>query len=129
MPEGSRGASCRLWRSPAITSTTEPGSARQRLGTTADQPAIRQAEQAALVLAASVTSAHMAETIISVVTVQAADRLAAIVIALAVVSEALRRPTARTVWSTAGSWRAGSGRGRDRRRLPAPEAAVRQASV
>ena len=39
-------------------------------------------------------SAHTAEHIISVVTVQTADRPAAVAVALAVVSEALRRPTA-----------------------------------
>jgi hypothetical protein len=37
-------------------------------------------------------SAHTAEQIISVVTVQAADRSAAVAVALAMVSEALRRP-------------------------------------
>ena len=42
--------------------------------------------------AASVMSAHTAEQIISVVTVQAADRSAAVAVALAMVSEALRRP-------------------------------------
>ena len=39
-------------------------------------------------------SAHTAEQIISVVTVQTADRPAAVAVALAVVSEALRRPAA-----------------------------------
>ena len=39
-------------------------------------------------------SAHTAEQIISVVTVQTADRSAAVAVALAVVSEALRRPAA-----------------------------------
>ena len=43
---------------------------------------------------ASVMSAHTAEQIISLVTVEAADRSAAVVVALAVVSEALRRPAA-----------------------------------
>ena len=44
--------------------------------------------------AASVVSAHTAEQIISVVTIQTADRPAAVAVALAVVSEALRRPAA-----------------------------------
>jgi hypothetical protein len=52
------------------------------------------AEQAASARAASVMSAHTAEKIISIVTVQAADRPEAVVVALAVVSEALRRPVA-----------------------------------
>jgi hypothetical protein len=52
------------------------------------------AGQAASSRAASVVSAHTAEQIISVVTVQMADRSAAVAVALAVVSEALRRPTA-----------------------------------
>ena len=52
------------------------------------------AEQAASSRAASVVSAHTAEQIISVVTVQTADRPAAVAVALAVVSEALRRPAA-----------------------------------
>jgi hypothetical protein len=47
------------------------------------------AQQAASARAASITSAHTAGQIISVVTVQAADRPAAVAIALAVVSEAL----------------------------------------
>ena len=50
------------------------------------------AEQAASNRAASVVRAHTAGQIISVVTVQAADRSAAVAVALAVVSEALRRP-------------------------------------
>jgi hypothetical protein len=52
------------------------------------------AEQAASNRAASVVSAHTAEQIISVVTVQTADWSAAVAVALAVVSEALRRPAA-----------------------------------
>jgi hypothetical protein len=52
------------------------------------------AEQAASNRAASVVSAHTAEQIISVVTVQTTDRSAAVAVALAVVSEALRRPAA-----------------------------------
>ena len=39
-------------------------------------------------------SAHLAEKIISIVTVEAPDRSAAVAVALAVVSEALRRPVA-----------------------------------
>lgn len=50
------------------------------------------AEQAASARAASVVSAQMAEQIISVVTVQAADQPAALAGALAVVSDALRCP-------------------------------------
>ena len=42
--------------------------------------------------AAGVVSAHTAEQIISIVTIQTADRPAAVAVALAVVSEALRRP-------------------------------------
>ena len=50
------------------------------------------AEQAASIRSASIMSAHTAEKIISIVTVQAVDRPAAIAIALAVVS--VRRPAA-----------------------------------
>jgi len=39
-------------------------------------------------------SAHTAEQIISVITVEMADRSAAVAVALAVVSEALKRPAA-----------------------------------
>lgn len=52
------------------------------------------AEQAASARAASVMSAHTAEKIINIVTVQAADRPAAVAVALAVVSDALTRPVA-----------------------------------
>jgi hypothetical protein len=52
------------------------------------------AGQAASARGASVMSAHTAEKIISIVTVKAADRPAAVAVALAVVSEALRRPVA-----------------------------------
>ena len=48
------------------------------------------AEQAASIRAASTMSAHTAEEIISVVTVPAASRPAAVAVVLAVVSEALR---------------------------------------
>ena len=47
---------------------------------------------AAACRAASVVTAHTAGQIISVVTVHAVDRPAAVAVALAVVSEALRRP-------------------------------------
>jgi hypothetical protein len=50
------------------------------------------AGQAASIRSASVVSAHTAEQVISVVTVRAADRPAAVAVALAVVSEALKRP-------------------------------------
>ena len=50
------------------------------------------AERAASSRNASVVSAHTAEQIISVVTVETSDRLAAAAVALAVVSEALGRP-------------------------------------
>jgi hypothetical protein len=49
------------------------------------------AEQAASARSASIMSVHTAEKVISIVTVQAPDRPAAVAIALAVVSEALRR--------------------------------------
>ena len=52
------------------------------------------AGQAASSRAASVVSTHTAREIISVVTVETADRSAAVAIALAVVSEALRCPAA-----------------------------------
>jgi hypothetical protein len=52
------------------------------------------AEQAAATRSASMMSAHTAEKITSIVTVQAVDRPAAVAIALAVVSEGLRRPAA-----------------------------------
>jgi hypothetical protein len=52
------------------------------------------AGQAASSRAASVVSAHTAGQIISVVTVETSDRSAAVAVALAVVSEALRRPAA-----------------------------------
>jgi hypothetical protein len=50
------------------------------------------AGQAAANRNASVITAHTAEKIISIVTVEAGDRSSAVAIALAVVSEALRRP-------------------------------------
>ena len=52
------------------------------------------AEKAASSRVTTVVSAHTAEQIISVVTVHTADRSAAVAVALAVVSEALRRPIA-----------------------------------
>ena len=48
------------------------------------------AERAASSMNASVLSAHTAEQIISVVTVQTADRSAAVAVALAVVADALK---------------------------------------
>ena len=52
------------------------------------------AEQAASARAASITSAHTARQIVSIVTVLAADQPEAVAVALAVVSDALRRPVA-----------------------------------
>lgn len=52
------------------------------------------AQQAASARAASIISAHTARQIISVVTVQTADQPAAVAVALAVVSDALRSPVA-----------------------------------
>ena len=49
------------------------------------------AEQAASARAVHVVSAHTAEKIVSIVTVQAPDRPAAVAVALAVVSDALTR--------------------------------------
>jgi hypothetical protein len=53
-----------------------------------------KAEEAASARSASIMSAHTAKEIISIVTVQAANRPTAVAIALAVVSEALRRRAA-----------------------------------
>jgi hypothetical protein len=50
------------------------------------------AEQAASVRAASIISAHTASQVVSIVTVLAADHPAAVAVALAVVSDALKRP-------------------------------------
>jgi hypothetical protein len=50
------------------------------------------AEQAASARAASIVSAHTASQIVSIVTILAADQPAAVAVALAVVSDALRRP-------------------------------------
>jgi hypothetical protein len=52
------------------------------------------AEQAASARAASITSAHTARQIVSIVTVLAADQPAAVAVALAVVSDALKCPVA-----------------------------------
>jgi hypothetical protein len=52
------------------------------------------AEQAASAKAASIVSAHTASQIISTVTILAADQPAAVAVALAVVSDALKRPAA-----------------------------------
>ena len=51
-------------------------------------------EQVASGRAASIVSAHTASQIVSVVTVLAADQPAAVAVALAVVSDALKRPVA-----------------------------------
>jgi hypothetical protein len=50
------------------------------------------AQQAASARAASIVSAHTAGQIVSIVTVLAADQLAAVAVALVVVSDALKRP-------------------------------------
>jgi hypothetical protein len=55
------------------------------------------AGQAASARAASIVSAHTASQIISIVTVLAADRPAAVAVALAVVSDALKRPVASSI--------------------------------
>ena len=52
------------------------------------------AEQAASARVASITSAHTARQIVSIVTVLAADQPEAVAVALAVVSDALKRPVA-----------------------------------
>ena len=50
------------------------------------------AQQAASARAASIVSVHTAGQIVSIVTVLAADQPAAVAVALAVVSDALKRP-------------------------------------
>ena len=55
------------------------------------------AGQAASARAASIVSAHTASQVISMVTILAADRPAAIAAALAVVSDALKRPVASSI--------------------------------
>ena len=52
------------------------------------------AQQTASARAASIVSAHTAGQIVSIVTVLAADQLAAVAVALAVMSDALKRPIA-----------------------------------
>ena len=52
------------------------------------------ARQAASARAASIVSAHTASQIISIITVLAADQPEAVAVALAVVSDALKRPVA-----------------------------------
>ena len=52
------------------------------------------AQQAASARSASIVSAYRARHIISIVTVLAVDRPAAVTVALAVVSDALKRPVA-----------------------------------
>ena len=49
---------------------------------------------ASCIATASIVSAHTASQIVSVVTVLAADQPAAVAVALAVVSDALKRPVA-----------------------------------
>ena len=55
------------------------------------------AEQAASARAVSIVSAHTASQIVSIVTVLAADQPAAVAVALAVVSDALKRPVASSI--------------------------------
>ena len=55
------------------------------------------AEQAASGRVASIVSAHTASQIISIVTVSAEDQPAAVAVALAVVSDALKRPDAPSI--------------------------------
>jgi hypothetical protein len=55
------------------------------------------AERAASARAACIVSAHTASQIVSIVTVLAADQPAAVAVALAVVSGALRRPVASSI--------------------------------
>jgi hypothetical protein len=55
------------------------------------------AEQAASGRGASIVSAHTASQIISILTVLAADQPAAVAVALAVVSDALKRPAASSI--------------------------------
>jgi hypothetical protein len=55
------------------------------------------AERAASARAASIVSAHMASQIVSVITVLTADQPAAVAVALAVVSDALKRPVASSI--------------------------------
>jgi hypothetical protein len=51
-------------------------------------------QHAASARAASIVTAHTAQQIISVITVETADHAAAVAVALAVVSDALKRPAA-----------------------------------
>ena len=55
------------------------------------------AERAASARVASIVSAHMARKIVSIVTVLAADQPAAVAVALAVVSDALKHPAASSI--------------------------------
>jgi hypothetical protein len=55
------------------------------------------AERAASARAASIVSAHTASQIVSIVTVLAADQAAAVAVALAVVSDALKHPVASSI--------------------------------
>jgi hypothetical protein len=56
--------------------------------------AVAAGQAAASARAASIVSAHTARQIVSIVTVLAADQPAAVAVALAVVSDALKRPAA-----------------------------------
>lgn len=53
---------------------------------------VSREQQAASARAASIVSAHTAGQIVSIVTILAADQPAAVAVALAVVSDALKRP-------------------------------------
>ena len=53
---------------------------------------VSRGQQAASARAASIVSAHTAGQIVSIVTVLAADQPAAVAVALAVVSDTLKRP-------------------------------------
>jgi hypothetical protein len=59
--------------------------------------AAERAASARAARAASIVSAHTASQIVSIVTVLAADQPAAVAVALAVVSDALRRPVASSI--------------------------------
>ena len=82
-----------LPRSYDVTITVDSGGDRPR------NPAefAVAAERAASARAASVVSVHTADQIITIVTVLAVDQPAALAVALAVVSEALKRPVASSI--------------------------------
>ena len=85
---------CSRASSSPATATASPST----LATPGDHPNPAEfavaAEQAASARAASIVSAATASQIVSVVTVLAADQLTAVAVALAVVSDALKRPVA-----------------------------------